>query len=81
MATITLTLTYPDAEVSAILDDLRWTYGQVIDATTQQMRDRTSAELVALVKSGWKQSLIDQCRKARKERAQVAIVVTDPSIS
>lgn len=81
MASITLTLNYPDNQTSAIVDDLRWTYGQVQDATTGEMRDRTPAELVALVKAWWKQSLIDQCRKARKERQEAAVVVTDPDIA
>ena len=57
MADFSLSITIPDDKVAEMIDALNWNYGQLEE--DGELRDRTAAELKALVNAGTVQALKD----------------------
>lgn len=83
MATRNIPITYPDAAAPRIIAALKAHYGQVEDATTKLMRDRTNAEAFAAFEASVKDSLRHIVRMVEKEAAKKAAeaTVTDAEVT
>lgn len=69
MATRDITIEYPDGAASRILTALKAHYGQIQDAQSGQMRDRTNAEAFEAFEASVRNSLVHIVRKYEKDTA------------
>lgn len=79
MATINLAIVIPDAQMARVQAGMRANWGQVIDAGTGLMRDRTNAELIEMLRLSVISSIKDIVKRTETDAAKAAAAsgVTD----